>query len=155
MHPNRTSRILEDSYEIMYASEEEEFFYEDTKEPVQEGDPIGVEFTVVHSNEDIDWIYEQRRSDEEDYSMGLGPTERHQEEVWPVQEELEARYKDLLEDDSVLKEVKFVLNKGIYWEPDTMCDDEDLPIRSSSEPWDKALRKYETAERKVTDDYLF
>lgn len=114
----RTSMVLENSYEIMYASEEEEFFYEDTNEPVQEGDPIGVEFTVFHSNEELDWIHEQQWIDSENEGMALKPTKEHQEQVWPMQKELETRYKDLLEDDSVLKEVKFVLDKGIYWYPD-------------------------------------
>ena len=33
--------------EIIYASDVEEFFYEDSNEPVQEGDPVGVEWEEV------------------------------------------------------------------------------------------------------------
>ena len=31
------------SFDIVYASEEEEFFYKDTDEPVPEGEPIGID----------------------------------------------------------------------------------------------------------------
>ena len=30
--------------ELIYASDVEEFFYEDSNEPVQEGDPVGIEW---------------------------------------------------------------------------------------------------------------
>ena len=40
--------------ELVYASEEEEFFYEDSNEPVAEGDPIGVEWDEIVSKNEFD-----------------------------------------------------------------------------------------------------
>lgn len=38
------------SFEIVYASEVEEFFYEDSDLPVAEGDPVGVEFDLPNES---------------------------------------------------------------------------------------------------------
>lgn len=35
--------------ELIYASDVEEFFYEDSNEPVQEGDPVGIEWDELEN----------------------------------------------------------------------------------------------------------
>jgi|TARA_B110000495_G_scaffold195739_1_gene203660 hypothetical protein len=53
-----------DSIDIMFATEEEEFFYKDTDEAVAEGDPVGLDIEVGNEVElmlfaNIYWNLEQ------------------------------------------------------------------------------------------------
>tara|TARA_B100002019_G_C21245107_1_gene587853 strand:+ start:394 stop:594 length:201 start_codon:yes stop_codon:yes gene_type:complete len=42
--------------QIMYASDYEEFYYEDTNEVVPEGEPVGIEWDEVSSKNEFDTI---------------------------------------------------------------------------------------------------
>lgn len=90
------------SSEVVYASHEQEFFYEGTDEPVPYGEPIGID--VPHF--DFDFLHYE--DDKNDNSRDANK--------WRYNASQE--YEALINDWMTPREVELVLFKNIYWAPD-------------------------------------
>jgi hypothetical protein len=95
-----TSEVLS-SHDVVYASEEEEFFYEDTNEPVPYGEPIGIDVPVY------DFEYIKYDVDKDDDSRDA--------DKWRYNANQE--YEALINDWISPREIKLVLFKNVYWKP--------------------------------------
>lgn len=89
------------SQDVVYASEEEEFFYEGTDEPVPYGEPIGMDVPVY------DFQHIKYDVDEDDHSRDA--------DKWRYNASQE--YEALINDWISPLEIKLVLFKNIYWKP--------------------------------------
>jgi hypothetical protein len=95
-----TSMILS-SGDVVYASEEEEFFYENTNEPVPYGEPIGMDVPVY----DFDFIKYDVDKDDDSRDADKWRYNANQE------------YEALINDWLSPREVELVLFKNVYWKP--------------------------------------
>ena len=100
LHDDKFATIA--SSEVVYASHEQEFFYEGTDEPVPYGEPIGID--VPHFN--LNHLHHE--PDETDDIRALSKLSHYRNE----------EYEALINDWMSPKEVELVLFKNIYWAPD-------------------------------------
>lgn len=97
LHDNKFASLS--SNEVVYASHEEEFFYEDTNEPVPYGEAVGIDMPCFN----FEFIHDD--DDPNDNSRDANK--------WRYNANQE--YDALINDWMKPKEVKLVLFKNIFW----------------------------------------
>lgn len=102
-----TSELLSSS-DVVYASEEQEFFYKSTDDPVPYGEPVGLDVPIYNFD------YLKHEVDEHDNSRDASKWRSYASE----------EYEALLKDQLSPKEIKLVLFKDIYWKPSYDCEKE-------------------------------
>lgn len=91
------------SNEVVYASEEEEFFYSGTDEPVPFGEPVGIDVPIYG----FEYLQHEESVKGDDNSRDA--------EKWRYNANQE--FEALLNDWIQPSEIKLVLFKDIYWKP--------------------------------------
>jgi hypothetical protein len=89
------------SNEVVYAGDDNEFFYENTNEPVPYGEPVGIDVPVY------DFDHLQYEDDENDQSRDRDKWR------WYANQEFEALINDWIKPSKI----DFILFKNIYWKP--------------------------------------